>query len=83
MTTATLTISSKGQIVIPIHMREELGLKPGQRLNAEMKNGVIKLQRARTIDENATYFTSWIKPGTKPLYDVRKFIEENYHGERF
>jgi AbrB family looped-hinge helix DNA binding protein len=80
MTIATLKISSKGQIVIPARMRKELGLEAGQWINAELKDGVIKLERAKTIEENADYFTSLIKPGTKPITDAHQFVEENWDG---
>ncbi|MCC6328593.1 MAG: AbrB/MazE/SpoVT family DNA-binding domain-containing protein [Acidobacteria bacterium] len=36
-------VSKEGQIVIPISLRRRLGIKPGDRLEADIKNGDIVL----------------------------------------
>ena len=42
-----VTLSSKGQVVIPQPFREALGLTPGSRVEFEMKGGVLELRLAR------------------------------------
>jgi len=41
----TVTVSSKGQIVIPLRLRKELGLKERERLDVGAKDGVLVLTR--------------------------------------
>ncbi|MCU0863621.1 MAG: AbrB/MazE/SpoVT family DNA-binding domain-containing protein [Planctomycetes bacterium] len=51
MTSTTLTISSKFQIVIPKAIRELLGLKPGQKLQAIPIGGRIELIPVRKLKD--------------------------------
>lgn len=51
MTSTTLTISSKFQIVIPKAIRELLGLKPGQKLHAIPIGGRIELIPVRKLKD--------------------------------
>jgi len=39
-----VTLSTKGQLVIPISVRSALRLKPGSRLNVSIQNGNIVLK---------------------------------------
>jgi len=41
----TVTVSSKGQIVIPLRLRKEMKLKEGERLDVGAKGGVLFLTR--------------------------------------
>lgn len=43
----TVTVSSKGQIAIPLELRKELGLKEGERLEVAAKADAIVLTRVR------------------------------------
>jgi len=71
----TITLSSRGQIVIPAIIREKLNMEAGDQLTIEYdeESKELTLRRVETIDEMATRFTSWIKPGTPPLMDTRAF----------
>jgi len=51
MTTTTITISPKFQIVIPKAIRELLGLKPGQKLQAIPVGDRIELIPVRKLKE--------------------------------
>lgn len=44
----TVTVSSKGQIVIPLDLRRELGLKEGEQLEVAAKADAIVLTRVRS-----------------------------------
>jgi AbrB family looped-hinge helix DNA binding protein len=44
----TITVSSKFQIVIPIKIRESLGIKPGEKLHAIEYRGRIELVPVRS-----------------------------------
>lgn len=47
----TVTISPKYQVVIPKNIRESLGLKPGQKVQAIEYNGRVELVPVRPIRE--------------------------------
>ena len=44
-----LTLSSKGQIVLPAHIRHSLRLRPRARLNAEERDGGVFLRPASPV----------------------------------
>lgn len=46
-----VTISPKFQVVIPKKIREKLGLKAGQKIEAIEYNGIIQLVPVKTADE--------------------------------
>jgi len=48
---ATVTVSPKFQVVIPKELREQLGLKPGQKLSMFVIDGCIRLEVPRSITE--------------------------------
>lgn len=56
-------VLEEGQVVIPISLRRRLGIKPGDRLNADVKNGNIVLsprperkrqRKARIVEDPVT-----------------------------
>jgi antitoxin PrlF len=53
---ARATITSKGQITLPISLRRELGLREGDVVEFTLEAGVTRLQRYRD-DENP--FEKW------------------------
>jgi len=73
----TATISSKGQIVIPVEIRKKMGLNPGDKVVIEVDESgrQAQLRRRETLEEMSARFTSWIKPGTPPLLDASAFYE--------
>jgi AbrB family looped-hinge helix DNA binding protein len=42
--TKTATVGAKGQVVIPVEFRRELGLEPGQRVDVQLREGVLMLR---------------------------------------
>ena len=73
----TATISSKGQVVIPVELRRKLGVHPGDVVTFEDgPSGEAIIRRRETWDELSARFNSWIKPGTPPLEDVHGFFEQ-------
>ncbi|MCL2679886.1 MAG: AbrB/MazE/SpoVT family DNA-binding domain-containing protein [Coriobacteriia bacterium] len=69
----TITLSSRGQIVVPAHIRKKLGMSAGDQfvLAFDEKKKELTLQPAETIDQMSDRINSWIKPGTEPLLDTR------------
>jgi antitoxin PrlF len=50
------TISSKGQITVPLEVRTRLGLKPGDRVDFGFENGRTILLPAQTAENPFTQF---------------------------
>jgi antitoxin PrlF len=42
-----MRITSKGQVTIPKHIREEAGLMPGAEVEFSLEDGVVRLERSR------------------------------------
>ncbi len=64
----TVKVSKKYQVVIPERLRYEAGIKPGDKMIAILKNGVLQYVPVRPIRE-----TKGLIPGldTKDLRDER------------
>lgn len=55
----TLAMSENGRVLIPADMREQLGIKPKERLYAEIKDGALVLKpMAQHFIELRAYFDS-------------------------
>lgn len=69
----TITMSAKGQIVIPLKIRKRFGLKKGEKLIVDVENMDIKLT-PKTVD------ITTLVGSVKPVVDretVRKKIKES------
>lgn len=58
------TITSKGQITLPVKLRKELGVEPSDKIVFARKNGDILLQKLPSID---SIFGSLSNPKVRPL----------------
>lgn len=72
-----VTVSSKGQMVIPMAIREELGIEPGTKVRVRVENGLVildpetlttKLQKI----ESMRGVTAGLPSGTDLLLEDRK-----------
>ncbi|MCL2882521.1 MAG: AbrB/MazE/SpoVT family DNA-binding domain-containing protein [Coriobacteriia bacterium] len=74
----SITLSSKGQFVVPANIRKQAGVSTGDQffVRYDEKSQEIRLKRAKTIDEQADRFTSFIKPGVKPLENASDFYSQ-------
>jgi AbrB family looped-hinge helix DNA binding protein len=76
-----VTLSSKGQLVIPAEYRQKLGLEAGQRLELSIVEGRIVLDRVPGLDELSAMATAWAaESGAGPLLDPARYYRE--HPER-
>jgi AbrB family looped-hinge helix DNA binding protein len=46
-----VTLSSLGQITVPMEMRKALGLLPGKKVNISLNGDVIVIQKPEALDE--------------------------------
>ncbi|MFN3388804.1 MAG: AbrB/MazE/SpoVT family DNA-binding domain-containing protein [Allosphingosinicella sp.] len=53
--TAHITLSSKGQIVIPKDIRDALGLKPGEKLAVSLRGGKIVMEPSEPVGERISF----------------------------
>lgn len=68
----TITMSAKGQVVIPLRIRKRFGLKKGEKLIVDVENMDIKLT-PKTVD--ITTLVGSVKPAAD-RETVRKKIRE-------
>ncbi len=73
-----ITITSKGQVTLPIEMRRELGVTAGGKLAVryDVKQKQLVVSRPVSFTELRERNASYIKPGTKPLTDVGKLYDQ-------
>ncbi len=48
---STVTVSDKGQVVIPAAIRQRLGIAPGSKLDFELEGDGIRVRILRTIKQ--------------------------------
>ena len=76
---AYVALSSKGQLVIPAAMRDELDLAAGQRFEATIVDGRIVLSRVPDLDELSATVTAWAaKSGAR----LEGTVDEYYQSHR-
>jgi AbrB family looped-hinge helix DNA binding protein len=80
MTTYRTTISSKGQVVVPAELREQLGLKKGTRATWTHEKGRLILMpiTERILDEIQGFLKP--RPGQPSVFEAS--IEEREHERR-
>lgn len=74
----TITMSSKGQVVLPLRIRKKFGLRKGEKLIIEVEDRDIKLT-PKTVD------LTTLVGSVKPVFDketVRKKIREMRENRR-
>lgn len=78
-------LSTKGQIVLPKKLRQQLGLRPGDRLEARVAGNEIILKprhsarpRARIIKDPVTGWPVLYAPGAPPITneDVARMLAD-------
>ncbi len=75
-----MTLSSKGQLVIPAAMRDALGLAAGDRLDATLDadGKSITIRRSPTLDEIVDAASALARRAhVDPLTDVDEFYQTN------
>jgi AbrB family looped-hinge helix DNA binding protein len=72
---ATMTMGPKGQVVIPAAVRKAVNLEPGQRVDIEVRDGVLVL--TPIPKDLIGYLAGSLKGGRSPLPDlIREHAEE-------
>lgn len=77
-----VTVSDKGQVVIPAAIRHRLGIKPGTRLDFELEGDSIRVRPQRTIPQTHPQdgygMLTCTQPGTRCLsdFDVAESMRE-------
>lgn len=77
-----VTVSEKGQVVIPAAIRHRLGIKPGTKLDFELEGDSIRVRPQRTVPqtqpEDGYGMLTCTQPGTRSLsdFDVAEAMRE-------
>ncbi|MBU2512686.1 AbrB/MazE/SpoVT family DNA-binding domain-containing protein [bacterium] len=75
-------ITPKGQVTIPVSLREELNLKPGDKVIYEKSSGGILIKPAQKNMLDDFGFMKNIDTHKADLNDIRKAIRKKIAGER-
>jgi AbrB family looped-hinge helix DNA binding protein len=73
----TITLTSKGQVTLPVEIRRQLDIKEGDELIVTFHPTArsITMRKPITIDELSTLGHSFIKKGTKPVMNVDEYYQ--------
>jgi len=70
---STVTVSDKGQVVIPAAIRQRLGIEPGTKLDFELEGDTIRVTPVRSVQrtrpEDGFGMLTCTKPGERRLAD--------------
>ncbi|HMR50826.1 MAG TPA: AbrB/MazE/SpoVT family DNA-binding domain-containing protein [Arachnia sp.] len=75
--TATVRLSSKGQLTLPVAVREQLGLEQGDALELTVQDGQLLLSPVGRFEDITSDVMTMIKPGTTPITDVAGYYAEH------
>jgi antitoxin PrlF len=81
---ATLTVTSKGQVTLRKDLLRHLGVSPGEKVEIDLlPNGRAELRAAKKTGSIENFFGSAYKPGTKPLTieEINEVIRKGWAGE--
>ena len=72
------TVSSKGQVTIPVRIRRRLGLKPGDRIEFVVKAGMTTIQPVRGEENPFAEFVGALgrQPNGTAVARVRRVRDE-------
>jgi antitoxin PrlF len=82
--TATLTITSKGQVTLRKDLLRHLGVGPGEKVEVDLlPDGRAELRAPKKTESIEDFFGSLHKPGTKPLTieELNEIIAKGWAGE--
>lgn len=74
--TETMKVGAKGQIVIPQRVREELGVRPGDRVSVRAEDGEVRVKRLLDLDS----LVGCLGPG--PIEDLERAHREELDLDR-
>jgi AbrB family looped-hinge helix DNA binding protein len=83
---ATVTVSDKGQVVIPVAIRRRLGIAPGCQLEFTLEGDTIRLELRRRVEptrpEDGFGMLVCTRPGERRLsdFDVARAMQEATDG---
>ena len=75
------TISTKGQITLPTHLRQQLGMKPHDRVVIEEYGGAIVIRRAEDFFALEGFLGKAL-PETEEHNGLLQAVSQRIHGKR-
>ena len=64
---ASMTVSSKGQVTLPVSLRRLLGIKEGDKIEIVNVGGKTLLEKTRKVDFLKEWAGKFHRPGDKPV----------------
>jgi AbrB family looped-hinge helix DNA binding protein len=71
---ARKNVGPKGQILIPKHMREAIGIKPGVDVVVELRDDEIVISKPKVEGNYTEYYMSTSSPKLKQTVNVKDLI---------
>lgn len=56
-----MRLTSKGQLTIPQHIREQLGLHPGTEVEFDVVDDTVRIRKAATQDQRRQQVRAWLE----------------------
>lgn len=78
MITESITVSNRGYIVLPAHIRKEMNIKPGTKILLSMEENKVILQPVSSFTEKLAGSTS--RSFGRNAKEVDDFIDEERKG---
>ena len=72
------TVTSKGQTTLPKEVRDELGLKPGDKIRWVVADGEVLLLRTRTLEEVAGSLAKYYDGPPVPVEEMDLGIADQH-----
>jgi antitoxin PrlF len=74
MRRSSSTISSKGQVTVPLDVRNRLGLKPGDRVEFVVENGRTTIRPARAPENPFTKYVGAL-PAFSSVREINSWVQ--------
>jgi antitoxin PrlF len=74
MRRSSSTISSKGQVTVPLDVRNRLGLKPGDRVEFVVENGRTTIRPARAPENPFTKYVGAL-PAFSSVGEINSWVQ--------
>jgi AbrB family looped-hinge helix DNA binding protein len=69
---------SRGRVVIPKHMRDAIGLKPGVEVVLAVRGDDVGISKPKAEGNYTDYYTATYTPKLRKSVDIKEIIQSKY-----